>query len=67
MHVVREEPQAVMLELSLVEAGHIAADILAKPTPAGPAAVSVARALQEEGIFLEPAVSQRMEWAGPDE
>lgn len=67
MRVLREEPQAVTLELSLVEAGHIAADLLAKPTPAGPAAISLAKALREEGIFLEPAVSQRTEWAGPDE
>lgn len=67
MHVVREEPQAVTLELSLVEAGHIAADLLAKPTPAGPAAVSIAQALQAEGLFLEPAVSPRVEWAGPED
>lgn len=66
MRVLIEEPQSVTLELSLVEAGHIAADLLGKPKLAGPALVSVARALQDEGMFLEPIVSQRMEWAGPD-
>lgn len=66
MRVLIEEPQSVTLEMSVMEAGHIAADLLAKPKPAGPEAVAVAKALRDEGIFFEPAVSKRMEWAGPD-
>lgn len=67
MRVLIEEPQSVTLELSVVEAGHIAADLLAKPKPAGPEAGAMAKALRDEGVFLEPAVSSRTEWAGPDE
>ncbi len=67
MRVLIEEPQSVTIEMSLAEAGHIAADLLAKPKPAGPEAVAVAKALRDEGVFLEPTVSKRMEWAGPDE
>jgi hypothetical protein len=66
MRVLVEEPQSVTLEMSLAEAGHIAADLLAKPKLAGPDAVAMAKALRDEGIFFEPTISKRMEWAGPE-
>jgi len=67
MRVMTEEVHSVVFELSLEEAGHIAADILAKEKPAGVAAVAMANLFRDQGLFLEPTVSSRMEWAGPDE
>ncbi|MHB8252406.1 MAG: hypothetical protein ACYDEV_01585 [Acidiferrobacter sp.] len=66
MRVTTEEAQSVTLEVSLEEAGHIAADILSKESAAGKAAVAVAHQLQDQGLFLKPVVSDRTEWAGPD-
>ncbi len=67
MHIKHEEPTAVVIELSAIEAGHIAADLAAKCDIAGKGAEALATLLRERGFFRELAVSQRTEWAGPDD
>jgi len=66
MRIKTEEANAVTIELDAEEAGLIAADILSKEKSAGTDAVTVANLLRDQGFFLEPVVSTRMEWAGPD-
>ena len=66
MRIKTEEAQAVVIELNVTEAGHIAADILSKATAAGTAAAGLGALLRDAGFYLEPEVSMRTEWAGPD-
>lgn len=67
MNIKTEETGAVTIELDAKEAGHIAADILAKPSIAGKAGEALAVLLRDQGFFLELTASQRTEWAGPEE
>ncbi|MHB1609250.1 MAG: hypothetical protein ACYCTF_01630 [Acidiferrobacter sp.] len=67
MHIRTEGSDFVVLDVSLKEAGRIAADILSQEAIAGDKALAVARKLREAGFYLQPAVSGRSEWAGPVE
>ena len=66
MHIRTEGSDFVVLDVSLEEAGRIAADILSQEAIAGDKALAVAHKLREAGFYLRPVVSGRSEWAGPD-
>ncbi len=67
MRIKNEDKDSVTLELSAAEAGRIAADLTGHTQIAGDQALALARLLRDQGYFLEPAVSARTEWAGPDD
>jgi len=67
MRVQVEGSDFVVLELSLDEAAHLAADILGQEKRAGEGAVALAHKLAEAGLCTKKTVSNRSEWAGPDD